>query len=146
MHLSRKKSELASSEHPKAYKEGLVASFAKGEIIPSVRDSYCLPDFPSVKVQGEVLAQMKSEAEHLQHFLQKTKVKIQRDFEAYWNSQRLSKPKRTPRRSPREVSRSTAGANLGEIPSLGKEGGNRGDRTGWLVQGQPGRLLQAMKV
>ena len=82
------------------------------------------------KEQCEVLAQMKSEAEHLQHLLQKTKVKIQRDFEAYWNSQHLSKPKRTPRSSPREVSRSTAGANLGEIPSLGKEGGNKGDRMG----------------
>ncbi len=48
------------------------------------------------KEQCDLLAQMKTEAEHLQHLLQKTKVKIQRDFEVWWSAQRSSKPNRTP--------------------------------------------------
>jgi len=88
----------------------------------------CLIALPSrFKEQCEGLAQMKSEAEHLQHLMQKTKVKIQRDFEAYWSSQHSSKPKRTPRSSSREVSRSSVRGNPGESLSPRKERESGGD-------------------
>lgn len=38
----------------------------------------------SFKEQCDILCQMKTEAEHMQHLLRKTKVKIQKDFEEWW--------------------------------------------------------------
>ena len=64
--------------------------------------------FCRFKEQCDILAQMKSEAEHLQHLLQKTKVKIQKDFEVWWSAQKVKGS------SPRGVSRRRGLKTIGE--------------------------------
>ena len=48
----------------------------------------------SFKEQCDVLSLMKTEAEHMQHLLHKTKVKIQKDFEEWWITTHSSRVRR----------------------------------------------------
>jgi len=74
---------------------------------------------------------MKTEAEHLQHLLQKTKVKIQRDFEVWWSEQRSSKPNGMPvSRGLSRTSSRTGGASSQRKSVTPKEGSREIRRQG----------------